>query len=166
MRNPPDICGFKALLSPRGDRRWIAVRDARGMTIPPLPPTGRLGAVQTAVNNRVVYHQEAVDRWETPQNTWAAKVGDCEDFVILKRAMLLNAGWPDDDLFMVIGNDLARRGPHAVLVACQGDANYLLDCPGGPGTMMPPVQRVEQFSDFMPVQAHTGTKDWIFGRKV
>jgi predicted transglutaminase-like cysteine proteinase len=61
-------------------------------------------------------HGEA-DRWTAPLATFATAKGDCEDYAIAKYVALRDAGFPIDDLRVVLVRDRIRRQDHAVLAA-------------------------------------------------
>jgi len=52
--------------------------------------------VNLVINTAVKYSAElrGEDIWQPPSVTWTLKRGDCEDFAILKYAMLMKAGIP------------------------------------------------------------------------
>ena len=57
------------------------------------------------------------DRWSAPLATFATAKGDCEDYAIAKYVALREAGFPSDDLRVVMGRDRNMRQDHAVLAA-------------------------------------------------
>ena len=57
------------------------------------------------------------DRWSAPLATFATGKGDCEDYAIAKYVALRDAGFPSDDLRVVLGRDRTIRRDHAVLAA-------------------------------------------------
>jgi predicted transglutaminase-like cysteine proteinase len=57
------------------------------------------------------------DRWSAPLASFATAKGDCEDYAIAKYVALRDAGFPIDDLRVVMGRDRAIRQDHAVLAA-------------------------------------------------
>ena len=57
------------------------------------------------------------DRWSAPLATFATAKGDCEDYAIAKYVALRDAGFPGDDLRIVMGRDRTIRQDHAVLAA-------------------------------------------------
>ncbi|WP_314950003.1 transglutaminase-like cysteine peptidase [Bradyrhizobium cosmicum] len=82
----------------------------------------RLDEANRAVNMVVRYvsdyaqHGEA-DRWSSPLETFATAKGDCEDYAIAKYVALREAGFPREDLRLVLVRDRAVRQDHAVLAA-------------------------------------------------
>jgi predicted transglutaminase-like cysteine proteinase len=60
---------------------------------------------------------------------WALPVsgrGDCEDFALLKRKLLVEGGWPPSTL-LVTAVQTAQGEPHAVLVVRTNRGDYALD---------------------------------------
>ena len=57
-----------------------------------------------------VEHWNVVERWNYPDDG----IGDCEDYVLLKRRMLIQAGWPREALLITVVRDKKGDG-HAVL---------------------------------------------------
>ncbi|QWG16189.1 transglutaminase-like cysteine peptidase [Bradyrhizobium sediminis] len=82
----------------------------------------QLDEANRAVNTAIRYvsdyalHGEA-DRWSTPLATFATAKGDCEDYAIAKYVALSEAGFPREDLQLVLVRDRAVRQDHAVLAA-------------------------------------------------
>ena len=90
----------------------------------------RLDEANRAVNMVVRYvsdfaqHGEA-DRWSSPLETFATTKGDCEDYAIAKLAALNEAGFPSEDMRLVLVRDRAVRQDHAVLAA-RLDGHWLI----------------------------------------
>ena len=57
------------------------------------------------------------DRWSAPLATFATAKGDCEDYAFAKYVALRAAGFPSDDLRVIMGHDRTVRQDHAVLAA-------------------------------------------------
>jgi predicted transglutaminase-like cysteine proteinase len=67
-------------------------------------------------------HWGVVERWNYPDDGY----GDCEDYVLLKRRMLMQAGWPRQALLITVVRD--RRGDgHAVLTVRTDKGELILD---------------------------------------
>lgn len=62
------------------------------------------------------------------KDVWAIgdRAGDCEDFVLAKRARLLAQGWPSAGLAIAVVRTLQGKG-HAVLVARTDAGDFVLD---------------------------------------
>ncbi|MDP2411027.1 MAG: transglutaminase-like cysteine peptidase [Pseudolabrys sp.] len=63
-----------------------------------------------------------VERWNYPDNGQ----GDCEDYVLLKRRMLIQAGWPREALLITVVRDKKGDG-HAVLTVKTDRGEFILD---------------------------------------
>lgn len=61
------------------------------------------------------------ERWQLPVDR-----GDCEDFALLKRHMLIKRGWPSSALLMTVVRDEQGEG-HAVLTARTAQGDFILD---------------------------------------
>ena len=67
-------------------------------------------------------HWGVVERWSYPDDGY----GDCEDYVLLKRRLLIQAGWPRQALLITVVRD--RRGDgHAVLTVKTDKGEFVLD---------------------------------------
>jgi predicted transglutaminase-like cysteine proteinase len=67
-------------------------------------------------------HWGVVERWNYPDDGY----GDCEDYVLLKRRMLMQAGWPRQALLITVVRDKRGDG-HAVLTVKTDRGEYILD---------------------------------------
>lgn len=67
-------------------------------------------------------HWNVVDRWDLPTDGY----GDCEDYVLLKRKLLIEAGLPRSALLVTIVRDEMNEG-HAVLTAKTTRGEFILD---------------------------------------
>jgi predicted transglutaminase-like cysteine proteinase len=63
-----------------------------------------------------------VERWSYPDDGY----GDCEDYVLLKRKMLMQAGWPQQALLITVVRDQKGEG-HAVLTVKTDKGEFVLD---------------------------------------
>jgi predicted transglutaminase-like cysteine proteinase len=62
------------------------------------------------------------DVWTLPKSG----KGDCEDFALLKRKLLIERGWPASALLISVGTT-SQGEPHAVLIATTDRGEYVLD---------------------------------------
>jgi len=69
-----------------------------------------------------VEHWGVVERWSYPDDG----KGDCEDYVLLKRRMLMQAGWPREALLITVVRDKKGEG-HAVLTVKTDRGDFVLD---------------------------------------
>ena len=71
-------------------------------------------------------HWGLVERWSYPDDGY----GDCEDYVLLKRRMLIQSGWPREALLVTVVRDRNGEG-HAVLTVTTNKGDYVLDNQNG-----------------------------------
>jgi predicted transglutaminase-like cysteine proteinase len=62
------------------------------------------------------------DVWTLP----TSGKGDCEDFALLKRKLLIQRGWPASALSIAVGAT-SQGEAHAVLLVATASGNYVLD---------------------------------------
>jgi predicted transglutaminase-like cysteine proteinase len=79
------------------------------------------------VNGRIkpmtdLEHYGVVEKWAYPDDGY----GDCEDYVLLKRRMLMEAGWPRQALLITVVRDKKGDG-HAVLTVKTDKGEFILD---------------------------------------
>ena len=67
-------------------------------------------------------HWGVIERWNYPDDGY----GDCEDYVLLKRRMLMEAGWPRQALLITVVRDQKGDG-HAVLTVETTRGEFVLD---------------------------------------
>jgi predicted transglutaminase-like cysteine proteinase len=86
-----------------------------------------LASVNRYVNEAVkpmtdLEHWGTIEKWSYPDDGY----GDCEDYVLLKRRMLIQAGWPREALLITVVRDRNDDG-HAVLTVRTDRGEYILD---------------------------------------
>jgi predicted transglutaminase-like cysteine proteinase len=67
-------------------------------------------------------HWGVIERWSYPDDGY----GDCEDYVLLKRRLLMSAGWPREALLITVVRDKKDEG-HAVLTVKTDRGEFILD---------------------------------------
>ncbi len=67
-------------------------------------------------------HWGVVEQWDYPDDGY----GDCEDYVLLKRRMLMQAGWPREALLITVVRDKNGEG-HAVLTVKTNRGEFIMD---------------------------------------
>jgi predicted transglutaminase-like cysteine proteinase len=67
-------------------------------------------------------HWGVVEHWSYPDDGY----GDCEDYVLLKRKMLIQSGWPREALLITVVLDNKHQG-HAVLMVTTKQGDFILD---------------------------------------
>jgi predicted transglutaminase-like cysteine proteinase len=83
--------------------------------------------VNTWVNTKIkpvtdLDHWGVVEKWSYPDDGY----GDCEDYVLLKRRLLMEAGWPREALLITVVRDKRGDG-HAVLTVKTDKGDFILD---------------------------------------
>ena len=95
------------ILSPKTWRNLVQVNNLVNETIKPLTD---------------LEHWGVVERWSYPDDGY----GDCEDYVLLKRRMLIQSGWPPQALLVTVVHTEKDEG-HAVLTVITDNGDYVLD---------------------------------------
>lgn len=86
-----------------------------------------LGRVNKYVNDTVkpitdAEHWGTIEKWSYPSDGY----GDCEDYALQKRKMLIDAGWPQESLLITVVRDRNNEG-HAVLTVTTDKGEFILD---------------------------------------
>ena len=81
--------------------------------------------INSDVNARVTYKSD-LEQFDTPE-FWAmaGKFGDCEDYALLKRKMLIDAGFDRDKIHLC--TCFVDGAGHCVLLVETDRGNYILD---------------------------------------
>jgi predicted transglutaminase-like cysteine proteinase len=91
-----------------------------------LPGRAQLGVINRAVNLAITATPDGSDDvWSTPLDTLTSGKGDCEDYAILKIAILRAAGMSADRLRLLVVRDPASPDLHAV-AAARLDGRWLI----------------------------------------
>lgn len=110
------------------------------------------------MNANIRYQADQADVWSTPAETLWRGSGDCEDFAILKRSILMGLGVPDEKLFFTIVK-IPSVGHHAVLVVDTEEGFLVLDCFN---TLSLPDKDVREYT---PMFSYSGSGCWIHGKR-
>jgi predicted transglutaminase-like cysteine proteinase len=96
-------------------------------------------------------HYGVVEKWAYPDDGY----GDCEDYVLQKRRLLLQAGWPRQALLITVVRDQHGDG-HAVLTVRTDRGEFILDNE---------TEKVVLWSDsgyrFVKRQSQTDPNTWV-----
>jgi predicted transglutaminase-like cysteine proteinase len=123
VRAPIGWVEFCSEYAPECETKAFAARDAA--------LTGKswkeLVRINKLVNESIkpitdLEHWGVVERWNYPDDGY----GDCEDYVLLKRRMLMQAGWPRQALLITVVRDKRGDG-HAVLTVKTDKGELILD---------------------------------------
>ena len=118
---------------------------------------GAFEEVNAWVNQAIQYTNDPTDDWQKPSDTLTLGTGDCEDYCLLKRALLIERGFTDAELMMVVGFDLDVRQEHAVLLGQYDNDWWVMD------NRTASVMRSNSFEDFHPTKGYKALDSYIFG---
>ncbi len=114
----------------RTDANECRVNDDRTKTSLPVRLTAQrkqeLESVNSLVNMMIRPVSDLELYGEREFWTYPLKEGDCEDYVLLKRRMLISRGWPASSLLITVVRDEVGEG-HAVLTAVTDHGDLILD---------------------------------------
>jgi predicted transglutaminase-like cysteine proteinase len=96
-----------AVLTPATWRELVRINDLVNSRIEPVTDQDQYGVAE---------------HWTYPETG----KGDCEDYVLLKRRLLMDAGWPREALLITVVRDKKGDG-HAVLTVKTDRGEYVLD---------------------------------------
>jgi predicted transglutaminase-like cysteine proteinase len=151
---PADATNNHAInLKPELGPQKVAFLQSFGDTLPPIGyvnfcrermdecrPSGRfadrvqlsaakfreLKQVNTSVNDAVAPVTDLDLYGKVEVWTYPVKEGDCEDYVLLKRRILIERGWPESTLLITVVRDENNEG-HAVLTVRTDRGDLVLD---------------------------------------
>lgn len=134
-------------------------------TMPETSLAEKAAAVNAAVNSLVAYrkdidHYRTLDYWATPRETLARQAGDCEDYALLKMALLEELGVAASSMSVVVLKDESRDLFHAILALQTGQGYLVLD------NMQDPVLRDRDLPHYAPFYSLSDGRAFIHGRKV
>ena len=94
-------------------------------------PLSKLRKLNRFINASVTYRNDDVrfgrsDYWATPRQILGS-AGDCEDYAIAKFFSLLDLGFTNDQMRIVVVKDSIRRVAHAVLAVNLDNKTYIMD---------------------------------------
>ncbi|MCZ8102456.1 MAG: transglutaminase-like cysteine peptidase [Burkholderiales bacterium] len=121
-------------------------------------------AVNRSVNATIRYQTDAAvwgseDYWASPQETMARGAGDCEDYALLKLAMLAALGVPETEMTVVVVKDLSRSIGHAILAVKAGEGYDVLD------NLTDAVRRDAEIDTYVPLYSIGHAGAWIHGKR-
>lgn len=122
-----------------------------------LPDLDPFTAINQWVNWNVRYREDAAgDEWSSAAATLARGYGDCEDLALAKMGLLLAAGLPSDDMYLVLLRDRAQSD-HAVLAVKRDGQLFVLD------NRTDKVLPAAAIADYTPVLSFSGPFAWTYG---
>lgn len=122
----------------------------------------KLQAVNSAANKSIKYAPDfniykKKDYWASANQTIKHGYGDCEDYAILKHAMLLEAGVPASSMSLIVLKDTDRNLYHAVLAVSTNKGHLILD------NVAKNVYRDTSISNYQPLFSFSDDRSWIHG---
>ena len=125
---------------------------------------GKARKVNAQVNAYVTYRRDAetwgvTDYWATPRETLARRTGDCEDYAILKMALLRDLGVAETDMSLVVLRDESRGVFHAVLSLRTPSGHLILD------NLRDEIVSDRELPHYLPLYSVSAGKGFIHGRK-
>jgi predicted transglutaminase-like cysteine proteinase len=123
-----------------------------------------LAAVNRSVNRLITYRRDkdlygTMDYWAKPSATLDRGMGDCEDYAILKMAVLAKAGVPARSMSVVILRDEKRQVYHAVTAVQTGSGFYILD------NLEAELRKDTDLPSYMPLYSVSAGRGYIYGRR-
>nr|WP_236042474.1 transglutaminase-like cysteine peptidase [Roseibium aggregatum] len=111
------------------DNSWACPNDRYDPVVVRLSETlwNQLIAVNAEVNRRIRPMTDddlfgKPEHWSYPVNGY----GDCEEYVLEKQRVLIEAGWPRSALLITVAKDIENSG-HAVLTVRTDQGDMILD---------------------------------------
>ena len=120
--------------------------------------------ISRSVNQMINYKTDSqmhgqLDLWSTPNETLRRGDGDCEDYAILKMALLSRVGVPLNAMEIVVVKDTSRRLFHAVLSVSMNGESHILD------NMTDSVEKDVAKWNYAPLFSISGKANYVFGYK-
>jgi predicted transglutaminase-like cysteine proteinase len=111
------------------DRAWecrVEATEPRDVELTPAA-LKELERINRHVNERIkpltdLEQYGVIEKWTYPESGF----GDCEDYVLLKRRMLMQIGWPREALLITVVRDKKGDG-HSVLTVRTNRGEFILD---------------------------------------
>jgi predicted transglutaminase-like cysteine proteinase len=124
-----------------------------------------LSAVNRSVNRLITYRRDqdlygVMDFWAKPSSTLNKGMGDCEDYAILKMAVLAKAGVPARSMSVVILRDEVRNVYHAVTAVQTSSGAYILD------NLQRDIRKDSELPNYMPLYSVSAGRGYIYGKRM
>ncbi|NKB53414.1 MAG: hypothetical protein GKR97_14530 [Rhizobiaceae bacterium] len=124
----------------------------------------KLNLVNAGANKLIGYQPDVAtynsrDYWAMPSESVRQGLGDCEDYVILKMAMLKSLNVPTKAMSLVVLKDTDRNLYHAVLAVSTNKGTFILD------NVQKWVVLDKQLPHYLPLYSFSGKRSWVHGWK-
>ena len=168
MSTGPLFPGYAAIPAPAEDpfrRKWDAVRSFLDVEHEAVELSlDAVAAFNERINREAAYVSEplGLDNWQTPSQTMTSRSGDCEDFAILKYAVMKQSGLPETAMRLVFGQIKSLSGNlgHAWLAVWLEDAWRVLD------NKFDQLIEPADYINWLPVKAAWSDQLVLFGRLI
>lgn len=134
------------------------------------PLMGMAFTVDDFVNKSIKYKRDSdafgkPDVWRRPADTDKAREGDCEDYALLKMAMLRKMGFPNDKMWLMVGRQNMPGfnpdpGGHAVLMVEIDQKHYVLNN-SQKGGLQPLTEFMREGRSFVPLMLMNGHEAFV-----
>jgi predicted transglutaminase-like cysteine proteinase len=123
-----------------------------------------LDVVNVEVNRALRYRRDILvygkfDYWPSPAEILSKGSGDCEDYVILKMAVLRRLGIPASSMSLVVLQIHGKNAFHAVLSVATNNGILILD------NVMDTVRSDKTIADYVPLFSLSTSRAWIHGKR-
>lgn len=115
------------------------------------------------INRRIKYKSDAIDEWQTADETQSCGTGDCEDYAILKYRTLLHLGIAEDRLCFVLAEIAAMPSnqQHAFLIVELNGERKVLD--NKFDNLITPQAYLD--TNLIPKKGFSGDRAFLFGKQ-
>ena len=149
------MCGGAGSLCSPAINHWRrTLRALRGK-----PAREMLSRINLAVNTLVPYRADGwqpgrKDQWASPLQS-IANGGDCEDIAILKYISLMELGFAEKQLRLVVVKDKSSGKGHAVLAVNVKGRQFILD------SLTDKVMAEREVTSYLPLYSISGKRRWL-----
>ncbi len=149
------MCGSEGSLCSPALHHWRRlVSSLKGR-----PARQSLDKINSTINALVEYRADGwqpgrKDQWASPLES-IANGGDCEDIAILKYISLMELGFSERNLRLVIVRDMATGRAHALLAVNLKGRNYILD------NLSNEVRPERNVKTYLPLYSISGKSRWL-----
>ena len=152
IADPDQSCWMGLCRSRTGRQLAAAVRQARGMA-----PKAALDLINRKVNALIAYRADAGDHWASLTETALRGAGDCEDYALAKRALLVGAGFDESQIQFIVLKETRRQIYHAVIAVHIAGTRYILD------NLSNAVMPDSVYRSYLPVVSFAEGKTYLHG---
>ena len=152
IASPDEPCWMGLCRSRTGRQLAALVRQARG-----IAPKPALELINRKVNTLIGYRADRGDHWSSLTETALRGAGDCEDYALAKRALLVAAGFDESQIQFIVLKETRRQIYHAVIAVHIDGARYILD------NLSDAVMPDSVYRSYLPVVSFAEGKTYLHG---